>query len=217
MPSPLDIVMHMIWPVSCPVCGTVAELLCEPCLRSLLKPQLPRCLWCGELAPCKVHKDAARIRSGSVYEGHMKDLILALKYGRYEAVGLKLGRALAGVFPRPDVDVLVPVPLHLKSKRRYNQTESIAVGLGGVWGIQVRNLARWAIDVTPRAGMGAAGRMSLRSGVFAFDEDISGLRAAFVDDVCTTGSTLANLAKAARSSGAEVACAFVAAHVPPIR
>jgi len=147
----------------------------------------------------------------------MKDVILALKYGRYKAIGPKLGSAMAGFFARADLDLLVPVPLHLKSKRRYNQAESIAAGLGGVWGIDVRSAARWTANVPPRAGLGAAERMSLQSDVFAFDYDISGLRIGLVDDVCTTGSTLAALAKAARSSGAESICAFVAAHVPPVR
>ena len=217
MSTLLDVVMHMVWPVSCPVCGAVAELLCDPCLRSLFKPQFPRCLWCGEPAPCKVHQDGALIRAASVYEGHMKDVILALKYGGYEAIGFRLGKAMANVFTRPDADVLVPVPLHLKSKRRFNQAESIAAGLGEVWGITVRNAARWSVDVSPRAGMRAAERLSLKSDAFAFDEDISSLRAAFVDDVCTTGSTLAGLAKAAKVDGANVSCAFVAAHVPPVR
>jgi len=147
----------------------------------------------------------------------MKDVILALKYGGYEAIGFRLGKAMANVFTRPDADVLVPVPLHLKSKRRFNQAESIAAGLGEVWGITARNAARWSVDVSPRAGMRAAERLSLKSDAFAFDEDISSLRAAFVDDVCTTGSTLAGLAKAAKVDGANVSCAFVAAHVPPVR
>ena len=220
-PSLLEILMHMIWPVSCPVCGAVAELLCESCLRSMLRPQLPRCLWCGESTPCKVHEGTAgggaKIRAGSAYEGHMKDVILALKYGRYEAIGFRLGKALGGIFARPDIDILVPVPLHLKSKRRYNQAEAIAAGLGNIWGIEVRNFARWTADVAPRAGLRMTERLSLRSDVFAFDKNVSGLRIGFVDDVCTTGSTLACLAKAARSSGADVVCAFVAAHVPPTR
>ena len=223
MPSSLEILMHMIWPVSCPVCGAVAELLCEPCLRSMLRPQLPRCLWCGESFPCKACKihgntggDGAKIRAASVYEGHMKDVVLALKHGRYEAIGSKLGKSMGGVFARPEVDVLVPVPLHFKSKRRYNQAESIAIGLGEAWGIEVRSLAYWTANVPPRAGLGAAERYSLRSDVFAFNKGVSGLRICLVDDVCTTGSTLAGLGQAAKSCGADVVCAFVAAHVPPI-
>jgi predicted amidophosphoribosyltransferase len=140
----------------------------------------------------------------------MRELILALKKRKYQALGFHLGRGLASVFPRPDLDLLVPVPLHLKSSRPYNQAEAIARGLGTVWNIEVQSAARWAADVPTRAGMGAAARLSLSSEVFEF-EDVDGLRIALVDDVCTTGSTLSRLAGAAQERGAEVASAFVLA------
>lgn len=143
-------------------------------------------------------------------------MILALKYGRQEAMGHILGKALHDVFERPDIDVIVPVPLHQKSQRRYNQAEAIATGLGRAWDIEVRSLAYWTVDAASRAGMGMGERLSLKRDVFAFNEDISGLRVGFVDDVCTTGSTLTALAQAARDEGADVVCAFVVAHVPPI-
>ncbi|MDR1977207.1 MAG: hypothetical protein LBQ42_00575 [Synergistaceae bacterium] len=208
----VEVGAHMLWPVSCPVCGAVGKLLCEPCLRSLFgRPPLPRCLLCGEVIPCKVHGDnLSRIRAGSVYEGDMRELILMLK-GKYESLAPRLGRGLAGIFPRPGLDVLVPVPLHLKSKRRYNQAEAIAKGLGDVWGVEVRNVARWTADVATRAGMNAAERLSLSQDVFDFGEDVAGLRLGLVDDVCTTGSTLSRLAGAARARGAEVVDAFVLA------
>ena len=212
-----ELCAHMLWPVSCPICGRIGRLACDSCLRSLLKPQLPRCLWCGENAPCKVHGEGpARIRAGAVYEGLVKELVLALKYGRYEALGFRLGRALGEFFSRPGLDVLIPVPLHLKSKRRYNQAGAVAGGLGEAWGVEVWDAARWAINVGSHAGMGAAERFSLSSEAFAFDEDISGLRVGFVDDVATTGSTLSRLAAAAQARGAEPVGAFVVAHVPPL-
>ena len=208
---------HMLWPVSCPVCGAVGELLCEPCLRSLFRPPLPRCLLCGEVIPCKIHKgDTAKIRAGSVYQGNIRELILTLKKGRYEALGFHMGRGLASVFPRPDLDLLVPVPLHLKSDRRYNQAQAIARGMGEVWDMEVRDAARWAADVPTRAGMGASERRSLTSEVFEL-EDVAGLRIGLVDDVCTTGSTLSRLAKAAQERGAEVAGAFVLAEASSSR
>jgi predicted amidophosphoribosyltransferase len=143
-------------------------------------------------------------------------MILALKYKRYRALGPRLGRALALVVPRPRVDVLVPVPLHLNSRRRYNQAEGIAEGLGEVWGIDVLDAARWEIDVPPRAGVSLAERLSLTPDAFGFDADVSGLRVGFVDDVCTTGTTLSCLGKAAVARGAEVAGAFVVAGSPLI-
>ncbi|MDR3231081.1 MAG: hypothetical protein LBT65_06560, partial [Synergistaceae bacterium] len=155
----LELCLHMIWPVSCPVCGLMGSVLCPSCLRSLLKkPQLPRCLWCGKTIPCGVHGGGALIRAGAIYEHDMREIILMLKHGGYRALGFRLGRGLAEVFPRPGVDVLVPVPLHRRSPRRYNQAEAIALGLGEAWGVDVWNAARWARDVNTRAGMNAAGR-----------------------------------------------------------
>jgi predicted amidophosphoribosyltransferase len=211
----MELCAHMIWPVACPVCGAVGTLLCEECLRSLLKPQLPRCLACGKVVPCGIHKGAARIHAASVYEGDMRELILMLKHSGYEALGFRIGQACAETFRKPapePPDVLVPVPLHTKSRRRYNQALAIAKGLGRAWGIEVRSAARWTADVATRGGMSAAERRSLSSDVFEFDEALAGLRIGLVDDVCTTGSTLSRLAAAAARANIEVTGAFVATH-----
>jgi predicted amidophosphoribosyltransferase len=210
-----ELLAHFLWPVSCPVCGAVGKPVCGDCLRSLPKHRQPRCLWCGEPVPCKIHKAGTpKILTGFVYEGRAKDLILALKYGKYRTLGPRLGKALAVLAARPKADVLVPVPLHPNSKRRYNQAEAIAEGLGEAWGIEVLNAARWVLDVSPRAGASRAERFSLASDAFGFDADIAGLRVGLVDDVCTTGTTLARLAEAARDRGAEVLGAFAAAGSP---
>jgi predicted amidophosphoribosyltransferase len=137
-----------------------------------------------------------------------------LKYEKYAALGSRIGRAMAGVLPRPDLDALVPVPLHLDSKRRYNQAEVLARGLGDAWGIEVLSAARWVLDVPRHAGASLTERLALPHDVFEFDEDISGLRVGIVDDVCTTGTTLSRLAEAVRASCANVAGAFVIAGVP---
>lgn len=214
VPSFRELCMHMIWPVSCPVCGTVGKMLCDSCLRSLLRPPLPRCLWCGRVIPCRIHGGDAKIRAGALYEGAVRELILMLKHGRYEALGPQLGRALAEVWERPEIDVLLPVPLHRKSKRRYNQAEAIARGLSEAWGIPVRNAAEWAQDTSTRAGLSRAERLDLSREAFECDASLSGLRAGLVDDVCTTGTTLSRLGSSCRGKGIEVAGAFVVACTP---
>jgi predicted amidophosphoribosyltransferase len=168
----------------------------------------------------------------------MHELILMLKYEKYEALGFRIGAALAGIFPRPDLDVLVPVPLHLNSKRHYNQAEALARGLGDAWGIEVADAARWTVDVPSRAVARAAARRRtfleqttdgppraaayrrerpvLLKDAFALD-GVTGLRVGLVDDVCTAGMTLSRLGEAAEKNGAEVAGAFVAASCPPTR
>ena len=188
-------------------------MLCASCLRALLKPQLPRCLWCGKTIPCKVHTGGAKIRAGALYEGNMRELVLMLKHGKYEALGFQIGKALGDVFIKPDIDVLVPVPLHRKSKRRYNQAEAIARGLRRTWDIPVWNAVDWALETTTRAGMNAAERLSLSSDAFYVEQEVRGLRLGLVDDICTTGATLSRLATACREKGAVVEGAFVVAHV----
>jgi predicted amidophosphoribosyltransferase len=124
-----------------------------------------------------------------------------------------MGQACAEVLRKPDsVDVLVPVPLHPKSKRRYNQALVIAEGLGRAWGVEVRSATRWTADVKTRGGLSAEERRALSPDVFEFDETLSGLRIGLVDDVCTTGSTLSRLAAAAGRVKIEVANAFVVSH-----
>jgi predicted amidophosphoribosyltransferase len=209
-----ELLAHMVWPASCPVCGAMGRLLCGECLRSLLKPQLPRCLACGKVIPCGPHTSAAKIHAASAYAGDMREIILMLKHWGCEAIGFQIGQACAEIFPRPASglpDVLVPVPLHEKSRRRYNQALAIAEGLGRAWGVEVRSAARWMSDVKTRAGMSAAERRSLSSDVFEFDGALAGLRVGLVDDVCTTGSTLSRLAAAAERAKIEVTGAFVAA------
>lgn len=210
----LGLLLHTLWPVACPVCGRLGQVLCGECLGSLLTRQIPRCLSCGGPAPCLDHPWSAPILPGAVYGEVVREIIHRLKYGRTRALGPILGRGLAELHPRPSLDVLVPVPLHLKSPRGYNQAEGIALGLGRTWGIPVRSLARWSCDVPARTRLSRTERRELRVEDFVVAPDVRGLRVGLVDDVCTTGTTLSRLASACTAAGARVEAAFVAAHVP---
>jgi len=210
----LGLLLHTLWPVACPVCGRLGQVLCGECLSSLLTRQIPRCLSCGGPAPCIDHPRSAPILPGAIYEGKVREIIHRLKYGQTRALGPILGRGLAGLRPRPSLEVLIPVPLHLKSPRGYNQAEAIALGLGRAWGIPVRSLARWSSDVPARTRLSRAERRELRTEDFVVAPDVRGLRVGLVDDVCTTGTTLSRLASACTAAGARVEAAFVLAHVP---
>ena len=207
--------LHVLWPVSCPVCGRLGEVLCTECAASLFAPPLPRCLRCGGLFPCLRHSGASRIRSASVYSENekLKSIILALKYDGLRAVGQRLGAAMAGLWERPDVDLLLPVPLHRGSRRGYNQALEIARGLGRVWGIETEDAVRWSRRIPRRAGLSQEERRTLQPDAFNVPKKLKGLRVALVDDVCTTGATLTRLAAACESAGVSVVGAYTAAGV----
>ncbi|NLL36503.1 MAG: ComF family protein [Fretibacterium sp.] len=206
--------LNLFWPVSCPICGRLGTVLCEGCLTPLFRMQLPRCLSCGGSVPCPLHPNSPEIHSGALYAGHMKILIHQLKYKRFASLGPRLGWGLGQVFTAPVADLLLPVPLHLGSPRRYNQAEGIALGLSRAWGLEVWNAAWWMRRVEARVNLKRSERRALPSDVFEVDGRLKGLRVLLVDDVSTTGTTLSRLASACRKKGAVVVGAYVLAHVP---
>ena len=204
--------LHLLWPVSCPVCGRLGEVLCPECAASLfVSPPLPRCLLCGGLFPCPRHPDAPRIRSASPYNEKIKSVILPLKYSGFRALGQRLGAAMAGLWERPEADLLLPVPLHRGSRRGYNQAFEIARGLECVWGVETVDAVQWSRRLPRRAGLSQGERLELRPDAFDVSPKLRGLRVALVDDICTTGATLTRLAAACESAGVPVVAAYTAA------
>lgn len=161
-----------------------------------------------------------------VYHGLMMNCIRHLKYdGRAELgapLGELLGLAMLGrVGPREVCGggwraVLVPVPLHgdRLAERGYNQAQLIAEGVAGVTGLPL------ATDVVIRtrgegtqAGRNRADRLGALTGVFepgaeatevkrGSPVDVRGADVMLIDDVLTTGATLASCAGVLRILGA---------------
>lgn len=108
-------------------------------------------------------------------------------------------------------EVLVPVPMHLlrELRRGFNQAEDIAVRLGGLANLPVAALAlerRRARGAQVRT-RGVQQRLHNLDGVFGAGPDIGevrGRRVLLVDDVMTTGATVAQAAAVLMAEGAAV-------------
>ena len=140
----IDIFLHFIWPVSCPVCGKPAEIICPDCARALFNEKI---------ISRKI--ESLEVFSASYYHTAINKLILEFKYSGYRALCRPLAWAMAEFFPKPEADYLVPVPLHLKSKRKYNQALELAKGMGEVWNIEIFNGAEWSREI-PNTQQGRA-------------------------------------------------------------
>ena len=106
---------------------------------------------------------------------------------------------------RPLPDVIIPVPLHpLRLWRRgYNQSVELARALARRDGLRVE--PRWAKRqrrTADQIGMSAIARRRNVKKAFSVDARVHGLRVALLDDVMTTGATLAELARACLRAGA---------------
>lgn len=149
------------------------------------------------------------------YQGLVADAIVAGKLGGRHAVWRPFGRRLG----RPDdVDVIVPVPTEPGRRRRrgFDHTALLAAGLADVTGLPV------LAAVASRPGASDRGRANserhngeagARSPWVAI-AGLDGARVALVDDVTTTGTTLAGTARACRDAGAVSVVASVVSAAP---
>ncbi|WP_418991011.1 ComF family protein [Alistipes sp.] len=198
-------------PPRCPVCG-------EP----LLMGERAVCSFCRATAPLTGfwreadNPVASKFwglvpvyrASGFLYYLHgsgWRQLIHGFKYrGAWRtarAMGEWYGRCLAESGLYDDVDVVVPLPLHpLKRCRRgYNQSEYIAEGIAAQLGVEVdrrsvrrkRNTASQALKPRRERARNVEDAFAVRH-----PDRLEGRHVLLVDDVMTTGSTLAACASA---------------------
>ncbi len=156
------------------------------------------------------------VASGARYESPLREAIHAMKYDGVPALADKLAPLLAEAWRelRPQSDVLVPVPLHTRRQRErgYNQSELLARRLSAQCGVAVRTDLLRRVRHTEQQALlkGDARRHNVR-GAFAAGAEVQGRRVALVDDVFTTGSTLAECARTLLSAGASGVCALTVA------
>ena len=127
-----------------------------------------------------------------------------LKYGQRPRYGRLLGRSLAAL-DLPDVDALVPLPLHRTRflERGYNQSEEIALGLAEVRALPCcADLLARTVATATQTTRTRAGRAENLAGAFAASPEAAGLRLLLVDDVVTTGATARAAAAALADAGA---------------
>jgi ComF family protein len=148
------------------------------------------------------------------YRDGMREAIHALKYGRRPVLATPLGRLLAAVGPevapvalRDWTDGLVPVPLHpaRHAERGFNQAELLAVPCAARWRCRLVTRALVRVRATvPQADLDADARRANVRDAFAVvrPAEVRDRRLLLVDDVLTTGATVAAAARALRAAGA---------------
>ena len=161
-----------------------------------------------ESEPIERKLDDLTIYSASYFYTGMRAIIHRFKYEGAKNLCVPLGRAMSMLFTKPEIDLLIPVPLHINSTRKYNQSYELAKGMSELWNIKVIEAAEWANEIENRVGLNARERMKLRAEDFRIKHDVSGLRVSVIDDVCTTGATLLRLSEALEKAGAIVVCAY---------
>ncbi|MCD9032453.1 ComF family protein [Luteimonas sp. Y-2-2-4F] len=218
-----------LWPARCPVCREPAEDgLCEPCARALpwLGPACARCAaplagadgadaTCGDCL--RRPPPFERARAAFRYGFPLDRLLPRFKFHRDLACGRLLARwMLAACADAARPGALVPLPLHPARlrERGYDQALELARPLARGLGLPLRtDLLQRVRATAPQSRLDAAARRRNVRGAF---RGAAGAprHVALVDDVMTTGATLAEAARALKRAGAARVDVWVCARVP---
>ena len=139
------------------------------------------------------------------YEFPAERLVHALKFQARLALAAFFGAALAERFAPGAADLIVPLPLHRLrlAERGFNQAVEIARHMGQATRTPVALRATVRTRATlPQAELPHEQRLRNVRDAFRCDMDLRGMRVAVVDDVMTTGATLAEFARVLKRAGA---------------
>lgn len=204
--SAVDRLQRLVLPDRCAGCDVVGPALCAACGAAL--------------APVPSTRVAAgvRVTSALVYEGVVADVIVAFKNEGRTSLAPPLGRALHAAVGEAlahlpgDGIVLVPMARTRRSAvdRGYDPVRVL--------------LARARLPATPglrlvrrprdQLGLDRDARFANQAGTVRASARLAGQRVLLVDDVVTTGATLAEAARAVTAAGGTVLGAATLASTP---
>jgi ComF family protein len=193
-----------VFPVACAGCGAEGRALCRDCAPSLA-------------VRLRTEPHAfAPVTAALDYEGVARAVLLALKEQGRSGLATPLAEPFAAAVTAalaatPDA-VVAAVPSSRAARRRRG-FEPVRL-LASRAGIRLTPLFRPARPHAVQKGLGVAERARNLDGVFALARPVGGIRVLLVDDVVTTGATLAGAAGVLRAGGAEVVGAAVLAATP---
>lgn len=224
-----------LYPPDCALCGAMTAgggTLCAECWRGAEFLRGLCCDVCGtglvgegdgdELcdACLATRRPWTRGRAVLRYAGSGRRLVLALKHGdRLElapAVAPWMAAAGRDVLARGTVLVPVPIARSRLLRRRSNQAAELARALARVTGLPFQPMALERVRATPsQDGLGKEERFANLAGAIrpGPGADLNGRSVTLIDDVMTSGATLAAATEAALDAGAASVSVLVLARV----
>ena len=205
--------LDLLLPIRCVVCGASwGEPLCAGCRESLPVLEPPFCERCGAptawpVARCRECTGRrlafASARAAVEYDDGVRRLLAAWKERGLRGLAHDASEVMAATLPLPRASVIAFVPPERERahKRGHHPAERLAHELGERWGLSVRPLVARTRYVRRQRGLTLADRRRNVGGAFA-PATKAPTRVVLVDDVYTSGATVAAAASALRKGGA---------------
>lgn len=193
----LDPLLNLIFPPVCEACRKKSdEALCPECFNQIkfMRPQMG-------------------IYSACVYEGVIRTAIHRFKFNKRKGLAKPLGVSLVKYisqmpsFPIKEIDYLVPVPLHSKRTRQrgFNQAELLARIVGQYYEKPVVSALERVKNTHSQFDLPREKRLVNVKGAFKVSDYrlVFNKKILLIDDIYTTGSTIAECGRALNIAGAK--------------
>jgi competence protein ComFC len=208
--------LDLLYPPRCALCRRQGSFLCDGCRGALPRADGDRCPTCWLpwdrrfCAACDAHPPAfSSLRAPYRYEGDVRTLVRAFKFGNFSALASRLGEPMVLMIEQTAFpDVLVPVPLSRRHQRErgYNQALILTRVIATYRDVPVvQALRRTSQGVPQSLTSEASSRRENVRDAFAVSRPsaVKGRRVLIVDDVATTGATLDACARVLLEAGAD--------------
>lgn len=203
----LNIIINFLFPIYCVGCKKPKTHLCADCLNKIIVQ--------AGIKNLKIYKNWVFYLTEFKENSAISALIHRFKYDGSKEIAEILGMFFNNVF-LPST-FLIPVPLHCRrfNFRGFNQSLLLAQELSKKWNLPIADILQRHRYTTPQVELDGAKRLENVINAFSFKNPAQKLDSKntyiLVDDVCTTGATLNECAKALRENGAEKIFAVVVA------
>ena len=194
---------------SCSLCDRATpQVLCPSCWQQLQQGTLEH--------PASPTRDALPVLAWGRYQGVLKQAITALKYHNHPQLAGPLGRALGqrwqqSPLPTRRSPSVMPIPMHAKKQkeRGFNQAELLAQAFCQQTGLKlIKNGLIRTVPTVPQFGLDRQARQQNLAGAFTIGRGRPHCQCQppvlLVDDIYTTGTTVAMAAKELRRHGISV-------------
>ncbi len=207
----MDRLLDLLMPPICAGCGLEGDLLCHDCRRHVgarldADPRWPIGL------PADLPAGLAQLEWCAPFTGPTRRALHELKYAGNRRLAGPLGGLLAERWRRAGMrgELLVPVPVHAERLRQrgYDQAVLLAAVAARVLGLPMVEALRRVERTAAMHALGREARSANVGSAFGLDpalrSSVAGRSVVLVDDVTTTGASLAACATVLRAAGASV-------------
>lgn len=205
---------NLLYPGKCPYCGKVIDNCLEACED------------CYAKLPFNFEKRKIKILDKEIlcvapfeYKTYVKQAIINFKFfsktSYATAFSNSLYKSFSINFINAHFDIITSIPLSKKSKKQrgFNQAELISKKLSKKLGIKYLNILEKCKENKPQHNLNLSERKENVKGIFRLKKkiDVSNKQILLIDDIITTGNTLAEATKVLLNNNAKsVSCLTLA-------